>query len=1083
MEDEESDSSLSPKNIGANLEPIIENHPDTETLTVSEHIPDEFTQEECQIVLETVVEEQVLPKDEDIESDTEVTLAEIPTQNTHDTQSIPPMPQPILEMPPPPRRGIQTEPEIAFETVEVPRTLTPMDKFHLLFSIWLDDARISRQQYASLAEILRTVTDTSSLQSLPRDITTLKRKLWGQVSLLPVRTRKITIIPSQLPTLSARQRHLNEQLMKNIYLIDPIPLVTKLLQSPVFESHMYKGVAELVSNPGELWQSLSWASSIRSTSGVFARYPNKTPIFPSDFIRYRCNSPDCCAQGLPPFTPHLGRVVGVYKQHENMLIRTQIIKRQTDLLPALHSSLTICGPPFQRFELIPVEDEEILLHEENVLGRQPDVLLDRQFENLPNASIRQTSSSTFTICRVYNRSRNHVRPLQQTHPIRGELEIAHYGRQFLIDTLSSRCISLPYQMFIDGFGLYRTMYRSIMGIYMIPSCVNAEERAKRSNVLPITLGPHGSNFSDVIASLPHLRRLEQGVDIPWTDGNNVITLAANEDTQIEGDQRQAQMSRSRTARAEAFRDLGLADNESPLLQICPALDRVTHFPSDVCHSEYGGISKMAHKLLVDEILTKSGKEMFLNRLRGFPFPPGWCRLQSPVTHLESYQLSEHARASIVFPLLLCRNLEKSWIDPAFYQGVSRAFPTSVSPPEDIIVLAFAAIARSNVLLSSRTMSQKDRESIKKTVERARSGLQGLLEAAALASQEIRRSRSRSQSIFLGAEGTPDRQTPAPSTNKKGTSFREMQRRPNMHIGIHYADDAELFGVPMNNNTLPGEGKHHDHKELVLTMNGTEVERTLLLEESFRRTLRFYLEGAYLNEDQVTTQTIQDAAMECPLVFRSLFHIDLPQAGHGHHDSKSSGINRLLPEGYSALKLLLPCSGSTIPGFTIPSYLSAVRVRHPFVDSLRGAYRDEYNKPYVSDPGKYVPRWYKKTSFYHKPTKKRHTLSIGDFLQYRQQQIGLVLGFFTHELIPGETRVFVYLQPLSPTSRLDPILLLPELHLQPTYIVVGLPGVSTRKDYVLKTTKRNTQQSTTRGIGDDDESDIKFTHCIWEVEFF
>ncbi|KAJ5855190.1 hypothetical protein N7534_007733 [Penicillium rubens] len=138
--DDASNSSLSPKNIDASLEPIIENHPDTETLTVSEHIPDEFTQEECQIVLETVVEEQLLPKDEDIESDTEVALAEIPT----DTQSIPPMPQPILEMPPPPRRGIQTEPEIVFETVEVPRTLAPMDKFHLLFSIWLDNARISR---------------------------------------------------------------------------------------------------------------------------------------------------------------------------------------------------------------------------------------------------------------------------------------------------------------------------------------------------------------------------------------------------------------------------------------------------------------------------------------------------------------------------------------------------------------------------------------------------------------------------------------------------------------------------------------------------------------------------------------------------------------------------------------------------------------------------------------------------------------------------------------------------------------------------------------------------------------------------
>ena len=56
-------------------------------------------------------------------------------------------------------------------------------------------------------------------------------------------------------------------------------------------------------------------------------------------------------------------------------------------------------------------------------------------------------------------------------------------------------------MFIDRFGLYQTIYRSIIDIYIIPSYINAEERAKRSNVLPITLGPYKSNFLDIVASL------------------------------------------------------------------------------------------------------------------------------------------------------------------------------------------------------------------------------------------------------------------------------------------------------------------------------------------------------------------------------------------------------------------------------------------------------------------------------------------------------------------------------------------------------------------------------------------------------
>jgi hypothetical protein len=68
---------------------------------------------------------------------------------------------------------------------------------------------------------------------------------------------------------------------------------------------------------------------------------------------------------------------------------------------------------------------------------------------------------------------------------------------------------------------------------------------------------------------------------------------------------------------------------------------------------------MANGLLMDEILTPEGKEQFLTQLRRFPFPDGWQRLQSPVTHLESYQPSEHARASIIFPLLLRCYMQKS----------------------------------------------------------------------------------------------------------------------------------------------------------------------------------------------------------------------------------------------------------------------------------------------------------------------------------------------------------------------------------------------------------------------------------------
>ncbi|KAJ5146644.1 uncharacterized protein N7515_001208 [Penicillium bovifimosum] len=607
-------------------EAIIHSLPETDSHSTTEGFHDVFTNEECRMMLEAAVEEQVLPREEDLESEVVVDLTNIPCEEAEERSPDPPRPQPSIEMPPPRPSGIQTSPDIVFETVDVPHIETPMDEFHLLLAVWLDDARITRQQYASLVQILQT-SKMQSIQELPLDINTLKRNLRGQMSQLPVISRKIPVIPSQLPTLSPNQRHLNQQYMKNLYIIDPIPLITRLLHSPMFQSHMYKGLAELVPRAGELWQSLSWASSIRSTSGEFAQYPDHSPIFPSDIVRYRCRSRECCVAGRPPFMPHLGRVRGVYKQENIKVLGTQSIRQPGDLLPPIDSQ----DPPFESFELILLEDDEVLLTEDEVLGREPDVFHDRQFKIVPGMIVRRPPSSTFTICRVYKKSGNTVRALQQTHAIRGELEIAQYGRQHLVDTLSSqRCVSVPYQTFMDGFGLYRTMYRSIMGVYMIPSCVPVAERAKRSNVLPITLGPHGSNFPEVVGSLTHLRRLEEGVDITWTDGRPIrlvagciayigdmpqqndnagckrphanrgcrtclITEEVRDDFQFDietfgryhfqvQDQRRTATSQPPTARAKMFKELGLVKDPSPLLQICPALDVVTHFPSDICHS-------------------------------------------------------------------------------------------------------------------------------------------------------------------------------------------------------------------------------------------------------------------------------------------------------------------------------------------------------------------------------------------------------------------------------------------------------------------------------------------------------------------
>ncbi|EGP86370.1 uncharacterized protein MYCGRDRAFT_44244, partial [Zymoseptoria tritici IPO323] len=67
--------------------------------------------------------------------------------------------------------------------------------------------------------------------------------------------------------------------------------------------------------------------------------------------------------------------------------------------------------------------------------------------------------------------------------------------------------------FIDGFGLYRNAYRTLIGFYFIFAGLPFHERARRANVLLFIIGPHSSNFSDVLIAIKCLAALERSIKV------------------------------------------------------------------------------------------------------------------------------------------------------------------------------------------------------------------------------------------------------------------------------------------------------------------------------------------------------------------------------------------------------------------------------------------------------------------------------------------------------------------------------------------------------------------------------------------
>ena len=205
------------------------------------------------------------------------------------------------------------------------------------------------------------------------------------------------------------------------------------------------------------------------------------------------------------------------------------------------------------------------------------------------------------------------------------------------------------------------------------------------------------------------------------------------------------MKKTQKARNDFCTKFGIAPEQTSLVQIAPALDIIQTRPADPAHSEYAGIARQSHSLLVETILTGDGARRYNDTLRKFPFPPGWVRLQSTLHHLNSIRMQEHGRASIIIPVLLRCHLQESWIRPEYRQAITKVFPGTVFRPVNLIVQCFADIARSNSVVLSRSISPETLKNMDRLVRQGRVAFQRLHAAAYEAALKGARSGSASRS--------------------------------------------------------------------------------------------------------------------------------------------------------------------------------------------------------------------------------------------------------------------------------------------------------------------------------------------------
>ncbi|RYP32260.1 hypothetical protein DL767_005311 [Monosporascus sp. MG133] len=877
---------------------------------------------------------------------------------------------------------------------------------------------ISNHNYVALKEILQAHVKPETIrdiQSLPAAVGTLKNNVKKRLPLLQMRKAPVMLRSEKLMTDRAARAGYED-----------------------VKDAMYFGMAILVDAPQHPWNSMAWASSIRSTYGQFAHYNDGSPIFPSDFVLYDCHKVGCPTCSTNPSNAgkrHKGRVVEVWHDqrkeplttHDAIVIRVEPIANLASTKASLSPYATLMkGYPHEEVphnEFVLIKDQRTLVAEDHIIGRIESAVIDYSFGSAVSLEKdAQLPQAAMVIRRKCNVSLRRFFPIVKSNPIRGELEILESTRQALADSLDRKDIDIlavPLILFADGFGLYRTMHKSIMGIYHSNAALKRADRLRQMNVMPLTLGPHGSNDTEVWEQIgSKLRELEQGCiirlhgkpvfvygyvfvmvgDFPQQQENSgfrrptanqgcrfcdvTLTDRGNLDFDLTSGEHQRhhheilrqreflRTLRTRKLTSETAAQFGLAIDDPALMSILPAIDIIKTRPADAAHSELGGLTKMLHLIIVDRSL----------RLRLIPSTPKHCDLS-------------------LFDLT---GAKPNYVKAAFQRAVVSAFrdelqglfgTTAGVEPADIIIkvltenikysrrlfrgfVAAAAYAASSRRPSAERRTVGPPETALPTVASGTGAIESGPSAigAAIAIQEeqqLEDPRTAMESVEL--------------TTAKASKYKLWMSRPNIHIGLHYGD--------VMNETW---------KKVVYTTNHRSPEKDLFAWENFAQTLRFVLLDAFADTDQILTAQMKLIHETVPTLFsrflKGQFEVpgieDAEEAGNAVIASISSADDDDHRNVATASRLKLQvCRELSLP-------IKESDMDASWMAMLTRAYEHDYGRAVTIMGTRQVLKWWKKVSWSEKDSQSRVTKGRGQYVEYMDSasvlQYGRLDQIFTHD---------------------------------------------------------------------------------------
>jgi hypothetical protein len=328
-----------------------------------------------------------------------------------------------------------------------------------------------------------------------------------------------------------------------------------------------------------------------------------------------------------------------------------------------------------------------------------------------------------------------------------------------------KVLKLFIDIYYDDFGTFRSVYHSLGGIYIQLGNMPLNIRKHLRNHFVLGFVPFGGNFNEFIRPfISDMKRLERGIlmnvqgedcwiiaslgsvtaDLP--QGNDLAGVkrhnairgcrtclvahknATDDNLDIPNISRYHHITNTQFEAIFAASTLTQQRNiakEYGLQTTLPILDflqreRHLHSPQDIYHIIAGKALKLLR--LTIAILSPDGERNFISIWKSFEYPCQWSKLPNPISHIESFMMSDCLRLGMVVPFILNRSLTINCLKSQELAKLQERSGLQRNQVTNAIINCWVLVAKCTQLAFKQSMTTKDYEDLEIYLKKERKAL-------------------------------------------------------------------------------------------------------------------------------------------------------------------------------------------------------------------------------------------------------------------------------------------------------------------------------------------------------------------------